>query len=121
MDPGRLLADYMAEQGEGGQSAGLFGHTLVHLVQKVLSREGGTVGLDLYLTQSDSECALSNLKKRRLYLELRSIGRCLYYICKCTCIIEHYNIYKDSRLSKTSRVGTVMSSITSRRQDSIIL
>lgn len=74
MDPGRLLADYMAEQGEGGQSAGLFGHTLVHLVQKVLSREGGTVGLDLYLTQSDSECALSNLKKRRLYLELRSIG-----------------------------------------------
>lgn len=41
MDPGRLLADYMAEQGEGGQSAGLFGHTLVHLVQKVLSRSGG--------------------------------------------------------------------------------
>lgn len=36
MDPGRLLADYMAEQGEGGQSAGLLGHTLVHLVQKVL-------------------------------------------------------------------------------------
>lgn len=36
MDPGRLLADYVAEQGEGGQPAGLFGHTLVHLVQKVL-------------------------------------------------------------------------------------
>lgn len=36
MDPRRLLADYMAEQGEGGQPAGLFGHTLIHLVQKVL-------------------------------------------------------------------------------------
>lgn len=36
MDPGRLLADYVAKQGEGGQSAGVFGHTLIHLVQEVL-------------------------------------------------------------------------------------
>lgn len=40
MDPRRLLADYVAEQGEGGQPTGLFGHTLVHLVQKVLRRRG---------------------------------------------------------------------------------
>lgn len=32
MDPGRLLADYMAEQSEGGQPAGLFGHTVIHLI-----------------------------------------------------------------------------------------
>ena len=43
MDPGRLLADYMAEQGEGGQPAGLFGHTLVHLVQKVLRKRDSRV------------------------------------------------------------------------------
>lgn len=36
MDPRWLFADYMAEQGEGGQPTGLFGHTLIHLVQKVL-------------------------------------------------------------------------------------
>lgn len=36
VDPGRLLADDMAEQSEGRQPAGLFGHTLIHLVQKVL-------------------------------------------------------------------------------------
>lgn len=36
MDPGRLLPDDVAEHGEGGQPTGLFGHTLVHLVQKVL-------------------------------------------------------------------------------------
>lgn len=36
MDPRRLLADDVAEEGEGGQAAGLFGHALVHLVQKVL-------------------------------------------------------------------------------------
>lgn len=42
VDPGRLLADDVSEQGEGGQPAGLFGHALVHLVQKVLRvREGG--------------------------------------------------------------------------------
>lgn len=36
VDPRRLLADDMAEQGEGGQPAGVLGHALVHLVQKVL-------------------------------------------------------------------------------------
>lgn len=36
VDPRRLFADDVAEQGEGGQPAALFGHTLVHLVQKVL-------------------------------------------------------------------------------------
>lgn len=36
MDPRWLFADYVAEQGEGGQPTGLFGHTLVQLVQKVL-------------------------------------------------------------------------------------
>lgn len=32
------------------------------------------MGLDLYLTQSDSKCALSNLKQRGLYLESRGAG-----------------------------------------------
>lgn len=36
MDPRRLLADDMAKQGEGGQPTRLFGHTVVHLVKKVL-------------------------------------------------------------------------------------
>lgn len=52
MDPGRLLANYMAKQGEGGQSTGLFGHTLIHLVQKVLGdkREERVNILGLYFT-----------------------------------------------------------------------
>lgn len=36
MDPRGLFADDVAEKGQGGQPTGLFGHTLVHLVQKVL-------------------------------------------------------------------------------------
>lgn len=36
MDPRWLLADDMAKQGEGGQPAGVLGHALTHLVQKVL-------------------------------------------------------------------------------------
>lgn len=36
VDPRRLLADDVAQQGEGGQPAGVLGHALVHLVQKVL-------------------------------------------------------------------------------------
>lgn len=39
VDPLWLLADDMAEQGDGGETAALLAHAFIHLIQKMLYRD----------------------------------------------------------------------------------